>query len=84
MSDKVWHHIALSWSASSITLYVDGKSAGSKASPRALPSDLGATSKDWLGRTLDDAVIGLYAELDDFRVYDRALSPSEIAQLYAL
>jgi hypothetical protein len=84
LTDKNWHHIALTWSAASIDLYIDGTLAGSKANPEALPSDLGVTSPDWLGRTLDDKYYALYAEIDDLRVYDKALSASEIGQVFQL
>jgi hypothetical protein len=84
LTDKVWHHIAFAWSAASIDLYVDGNPAGSKASPGVLPSDLGATSPDWLGRTLNDAFIALYAEIDDLRIYNKVLKATEIAQLYGM
>jgi hypothetical protein len=82
--DKSWHHVAVSWNAASIDLYVDGRAAGSQAKPGIVPSGLGATSPNWLGRTLNDASIQLYAEIDDLRIYDRALTATEIAALYLL
>lgn len=84
LTDKVWHQVALTWSAASIELYIDGNSVGRKASPGVRPSDLGATSPNWLGRTLDDGFIALYAEIDDLRIYNRAMTASEIAQRYRL
>ena len=33
-----------------------------------IPSDLGVTSPDWLGRMLNDAFPAVYAEIDDLRV----------------
>jgi hypothetical protein len=77
-----WHHVAVAWSAANITLYIDGNSAGSVSSPAALPRDLGAATTNWLGRTLDDVSLALYAEIDDFRIYNRVLSAAEIAQLH--
>lgn len=82
MTDKVWHHVVVTWTSASIDLYIDGAAAGSKASPGAVPSDLGATTPNWLGKTLDDAFISLYAEMDELRVYNRALSSSDIGKLY--
>lgn len=84
LTDKVWHQVALTWSAASIDLYIDGSLVGRKASPGVIPSDLGATSPNWLGRTLDDGFIALYAEIDDLRIYSRSMTASEIAQLYRL
>ncbi|HET9955244.1 MAG TPA: LamG domain-containing protein [Polyangiaceae bacterium] len=82
LTDKAWHHVAVTWSASSIDLYIDGSRAGGKSNPGVIASDLGATSTNWLGRTLDDAFIALYAEMDDLRIYDRVLSRAEISSLY--
>ena len=84
LTDKLWHQVAFTWSSTSIALYIDGKPAGSKSAPGARPSDLGNTSPDWLGRTLDDAFLALYGEMDDLRVYDRVLTAGEIALLYAM
>lgn len=79
-----WQHVAVSWSASSIELFIDGASVGSKADPGVLPSAFGATTTNWLGRTLNDATWALYAEFDDLRIYNRALTATEIAQLFRL
>lgn len=84
LTDKVWHQVAISWSAQSIDLYVDTLAMGSTASPGTIPSDLGDTTPDWLGRSFNDVYPALYAELDDLRIYDRALSQAEIAALYQL
>lgn len=83
-TDKNWHHVAFAWSAASIELYIDGSLSGSKTSPGVLPSALGATTPDWLGRTLNDAFLALYAEIDDLRIYDRALTANEIAQIHSM
>ncbi|MFO0714799.1 MAG: DUF4215 domain-containing protein [Sandaracinus sp.] len=66
------HHIALVVSAGagrSCELYVDGVSMGTLASDTT-PSPLGAMLRMYAGE-----------ELDDLRVYDRALGPTEIAAL---
>ncbi|HKO50424.1 MAG TPA: LamG domain-containing protein [Polyangiaceae bacterium] len=84
LTDKVWHHLAFSWSSSSIELYIDGKSVGSAASPKALPSQLGATLPNYLGRLPDDTSLALFGEIDDLRVYNRVLSTAQVALLYAV
>ena len=48
------------------------------------PSDLGNTANNWIGRsafTADPYFDGL---VDDFRVYNRALTAAEITALYAV
>ncbi|NLT76301.1 MAG: LamG domain-containing protein, partial [Planctomycetes bacterium] len=43
-----------------------------------LPADLGATTQNWLGRSQYEADEYFGGALDDFRIYRRALSASEI------
>lgn len=82
LTDKSWHQLAFSWSSASIELYLDGKPVGSATRPNALPSDLGATTPNYLGRLPDDTGSALFGEVDDLRVYDRVLSAAQVAQLY--
>jgi hypothetical protein len=82
LTDKVWHQVAFSWNSSSIELYIDGKPAGSAPSPKALPSQLGSTSPNYLGRLPDDTSLAMFGEVDDLRIYDRVLSAAQIALLY--
>ncbi|HMA96761.1 MAG TPA: LamG domain-containing protein, partial [Polyangiaceae bacterium] len=79
-----WQHVAVSWNAGSVDLYVDGVSVGTKSTPGVLPSHYGEATTNWLGRTLNDAYYALYAEFDDFRIYNRALTAAEITRLYQL
>jgi hypothetical protein len=82
LTDKAWHQAALTWSAASIDLYIDGKSVGSSPNPAALPSQLGTTSPNYLGRLPDDTSLAMFGEIDDLRIYDRALSAAQVALLY--
>ena len=82
LTDKVWHHVAISWSAASIELYLDGKSVGRASSPTVLPSQLGSTSPNYLGRGPDNTTPAIFGEIDDLRIYDRALSAAQVALLY--
>ena len=82
LTDKAWHQMAFSWSSASIDLYLDGKPVGSATRPNALPSELGATTPNYLGRLPDDTGSALFGEVDDLRVYDRVLSAAQVAQLY--
>ena len=80
-TDKLWHHVAVTWSSAHIDLYIDGSLVESASNRGVRPADLGVTSPNWLGRTLDDANIGLYAQIDDLRIYDRVLAADEVEQL---
>jgi hypothetical protein len=83
-TDKQWHHVAVTWSAANLDWYLDGKRVAGKAAPGVVPSDLGVTTTNWLGRCLNDAFIAFYGEFDELRIYNRALSSNEIAQVYQL
>ncbi|MEI9941054.1 MAG: LamG domain-containing protein [Pseudomonadota bacterium] len=82
LTDKDWHQVVFSWSAASIDLYIDGKPVGTDPSPTVLPSQLGTTSPNYLGRAPDDTSLAFYGEIDDLRIYDRVLSAAQVAQLY--
>lgn len=75
-----WHHVACVFASNVLTLYVDGWSAGSVETD-GLPQDLGDTTQNWLGESQwdsDDLLMGL---MDEFRIYNRALSEGEIRYL---
>ena len=74
-----WQHIALVINGTSKTmrLYLDAQFFAS-SSTQLTPADLGQTTNNWLGRsqyTADPYFDGL---LDDFRIYDTALSEGQI------
>jgi sulfatase modifying factor 1 len=77
--DNTWHHVALVKSGTTVTVYADGDAESSNtvsgaSQNNALPLLIGynpgeGTQGYWKGL------------LDELRIYDRALSPSEIALL---
>ena len=75
-----WSHVAATYDGAITRLYVDGDEVGSAAGPLSIASnDLS------LGIGADSAGdSGLSGSMDDVRLYDRALSPSEIADLAAV
>ncbi|GBG08563.1 hypothetical protein PAT3040_03150 [Paenibacillus agaridevorans] len=75
-----WHHVAVTLNGSTGTLYVDGVQAGSHASMTIKPSDLGATTQNWIGRS-QYADPYLDGRVDDFRIYNRAISSSEVTSV---
>ena len=76
-----WTHVALVLGRSGVTLYFDGASVGTSSSITLRPADLGPTVNNYIGRSQFSDDPYLDADIDEFRVYNRALSPAEIQAL---
>ena len=77
-----WHHVAVTLAGSTGTLYVDGVQVGQNTAMTLNPSSLGATGNNYIGKSQfgDPYLVG---RVDDFRIYSRALSATEVASLMA-
>ncbi|HKX28275.1 MAG TPA: LamG-like jellyroll fold domain-containing protein, partial [Blastocatellia bacterium] len=78
----VWTHLAVTLSDNVGILYVNGLEAGRNDNLTLKPSSLGQTSQNWLGRSQYPDPL-LPGSIDDFRIYNLALSASEISNLCA-
>ncbi|GAA2851257.1 hypothetical protein Acy02nite_34710 [Actinoplanes cyaneus] len=76
-----WTHVAVTHTGTLGVLYVNGAEAARNSALTVAPGALGATTQNWIGRSQYAGDPYLAAALDDFRVYSRALSASEISQL---
>ena len=75
-----WHHVAVTLNGPTGTLYVDGVQVGRNSAMTLKPSDMGATTQNWIGRSqYNDPYLN--GRVDDFRIYNKALTGSEIAAL---
>lgn len=86
ISLNAWHHLAVTLQAGSPytgTLYIDGAVAGTNAAMTLHPSDLGVTTQNYIGKSQYSNDPYMTGEIDDFRVYQRALTAAEVAALYA-
>lgn len=91
---KQWVHVAITWHETEFHCYIDGKLIMSEVvtPPSTLytPTEFVALNpgpeamRAWLGRSSFDPDPTFQGSLDDFRVYDRVLSASEVAQLHEL
>ncbi len=82
-----WHHLAVVLGAGSPytgTLYLDGVAVGTNPAMTLHASDLGATTANHLGRSQFVADWYFAGQLDDFRVYARALGAAEITALFGV
>jgi hypothetical protein len=77
-----WQHVAVVYNASSNLVYINGKFVGGQPSPEGL---IGSGRDDLMIGKLGDAPLwamtGFEGLLDDFRIYNYALSDAEIASL---
>jgi len=77
-----WHYVAamIDGPAGQMSLWLDGVSVAS-ASTAVLPSALGVTTNNWIGRSQYSADPYLAGRIDDFRVYDTALTVENLAKV---
>ncbi len=78
---NTWSHVAVTLSGSTGTLYVNGTAVGTNTNMTLNPAALGDTTQDWIGRSQYPADPYLDGEIDDFQIYNSALSASQIAAL---
>ncbi len=82
-ADGTWHQAVMVYDAdNSLTIYIDGVKNISETD--VISSIYNSTAPLWLGLQLDTTVPYLYnnGSLDEVRIYNRALSSSEVRALY--
>ena len=77
-----WHHVAITLNGSTGILYVDGVQVGSNTAMTLKPSTMGATTQNWIGRSQYGSDPYLNGRVDDFRIYNNALSASQVMHLF--
>lgn len=76
-----WTHVAVTLSGGVGILYVNGVEKGRNSFMTLDPDALGSTTQNWIGRSQYPTDPYLDGRVDDLRIYNRALSPSEIDTL---
>ncbi len=76
-----WHHVAVTQNAGVGILYLDGAAMATNSAMTLTPSLIGSTTQNWIGRSEWSADPYLNGRVDDFRIYNSALNPGEIASL---
>jgi Concanavalin A-like lectin/glucanases superfamily len=78
-----WKHVAVTFNAQTGSLYEDGVLVRAITPFTLTPMTLGATTHNWIGRSLYNVDPYFKGKIDDFRIYDRVLSANEISVLAA-
>jgi hypothetical protein len=78
---NTWSHVAVTLSGSTGTLYLNGTPVATNENMTLHPSNLGNTNQNWIGRSQFAADPFLNSTVDDFNIYDHALSGTDIAAL---
>lgn len=82
-----WHHVAVTEADGNIEtvpiFYIDGTDAGSVTTQTCVGTGqaTGTGHDIWIGRR-DDGAVEMAGYMDEARIYNRALSAADIAQLY--
>jgi len=76
-----WIHVAVTIGDSGLSIYLDGAQIAQKSPAALRPSDLGDTGNNFIGRSPFAADPYLDGQIDEFRIYNRVLSPEEINAL---
>jgi hypothetical protein len=76
-----WTHVAVTLAGQLGILYVNGAEVARNAAITVRPSALGGTTQNYLGRSQYAGDPFLSGQLDDVRLYSRALSATEIRTL---
>lgn len=77
--NNAWHHIAATQAGTKASLYLDGKlrASGTLEPIGNAPSEIS------IGRYDSPSFFYFTGRIDDVRIYDRALSEAEVAELYS-
>ena len=76
-----WTHVAVVLGPSGGTLYFDGVPVGTNTAMKLRPADLGSTPNNYIGRSQFPSDPYFDGDVDEFRIYNRALSTEEIHAL---
>ncbi len=81
LAKGVWKHVAAVLSGTTAIMYEDGKEVARNNNVSLKPSSLGQTTGNYIGRSLYGADAYFKGQVSDFRIYNRALAPSELEAL---
>jgi alpha-L-arabinofuranosidase len=77
----VWTQVAVTLAGTVGTLYVNGVAVATNSAMTLHPSNLGNTNLNYLGKSQFSGDPAYSGSIDDFRIYNQALSPSQVLLL---
>ena len=77
-----WHYITVTHSADTMKVYVDGQFAGQQTNLASLQQVIGNNSRFQIGKANWGGGERYVGYIDEFAVYDKALTDEEILALY--
>lgn len=75
---KAWTYVTVTLSANKLSIYINGVLKGTGLSFMGRPYDLGATTANYIGKSQYTADPFFKGKIDDFRIYNYAMSVDEI------
>jgi len=84
LSTGAWHQVALTLNGSNGVLYLDGQMIGATNNLTLNPLILGPTTYNYLGKSQQATDPYFDGQFQEFRIYNTALTPTEVAALSAL
>ena len=76
---NTWTHFAITQSGNTCRLYINGTLVATNTGVTIKPAALGSTTQNYLGKSQFTADPNLKGKIDEFRIYNRALTAAEIA-----
>jgi len=81
---NTWSHIAITISGGVGSMYLNGSLVGTNSSMTLTPASLGVTTNNYIGRSEWASDPYFNGSIDDLRLYDIALTSTQVASLAAL
>ena len=76
---NAWRHVAVTWGGSAVGIYVDGRLVASQANAKLAALAAADLKIGWGEDAKNKTVFPLLGDVDDAALFNRALSPAEIA-----